>query len=138
MASLESTPIDVGEQYVALLRQHAPDMLGGKILKKLQRQDRVGGGLPAVYPKVAGELGGPKIKLNPNTLRYVWIFAQLRMNFGTVAGQQNKGWAAGWKVCEIGGWGPSSSPAISLASPSSPLLAVPCRFWGTCLVVSAR
>lgn len=110
MSPLESFPtassIDVGEQHLHLLRQHAPDLLGGKVLKKLHRQDRLGGGMPAVYSKTAGELGGPKIKLTPNTLTYAWVYAQLRQNFGGLGGAESslrKGWAAGWKVCEVGG-----------------------------------
>lgn len=89
---IEHVTAERGQDYLSLLREHAPDLLAPKVLKRLQRADRLGGGVPM-------QIGGG-VDLSPNTLRYAWVHAQLRDHFGR---GKKRGWAAGWKVCEIGG-----------------------------------
>lgn len=89
---VEHVDLKQGEQYLSKLREHAPDLLTSKVLKRLRRSDQLGGGRAVSFS------GG--VELSPNTLRYAWVHARLRHHFG---GGKDRGWAAGWKVCEIGG-----------------------------------
>lgn len=92
MQIIEHVNPEQGEQYLSLLREHAPDLLTTKVIKRLRRADQLGGGQPISF--------GGGVDLSPNTLRYAWVHARLRHHFG---GGTDRGWAAGWKVCEIGG-----------------------------------
>jgi hypothetical protein len=101
---IEHVNPEQGEQYLSLLRQHAPDLLAPKMLKRLRRFDQRGGGQPIAF--------GGGVELSPNTLRYAWVHSRLRHHFG---GGEERGWAAGWKVCEIGGgYGGQAALTLSL------------------------
>lgn len=91
MQIIEHVNPEQGAQYLSLLREHAPDLLTPKAMKRLRRSDQLGGGQAIAF-------GG--VELSPNTLRYAWVHARLRHHFGDGT---DRGWAAGWKVCEIGG-----------------------------------
>lgn len=116
VAIIEHVAPEQGEQYLSLLRQHAPDLLAPKIIKLLQRFDAHGGGTPVDY--------GGGIQLTPNTLRYAWVHSRIRSHFGSQFAKdhaskdrtiKNRGWAKGWKICEIGGgYGGQAALTLSL------------------------
>ena len=52
------------------------------------------------------------VTLSPNMLRYAWVHARLRHHFSPQG--HRRGWAAGWKICEVGG-GYGGQAAVTLA-----------------------